>query len=113
MSATAAIRAARHPISALLLNGRCEMEMATGARSRRPFLRGLDAPVRDLPDALEEITRGLLTEFIDPATLPQDQKKIIGRLALVRRVAGERNYATLAGRIRVCLLTFMRPELTV
>ena len=89
------------------------MELATDARSRRPFLRGLDAPVRDLSDALEEITRGLMAEFVDPATPPSDQRKIIVRLALVRRVAGERNYAILAGRIRVCLLTFRRPELAV
>ena len=82
------------------------MELATGTRSLRPVLRGLGDPVRDLSDALEEITRNLLAEFVDPATPPQDRWKIAARLSLIRSVAGERNYAAVADRIQVCLLTW-------
>lgn len=81
------------------------MELATGTRSLKPSLRGLGDPVRDLPDALEEITRNLLVEFFDPATPPQEQWRITRRLALVRCVAGNRNYAIVVDRIQVCLLT--------
>jgi len=87
------------------VNEGCEMELATGIRSLRPFLRGLHDPVRGLRDALEEITRSLLAEFVDPATPPQEQQRITRRLALVRCVAGDRNYAVVVDRIQVCLLT--------
>jgi hypothetical protein len=67
-------------------------------------LRNLDAPVRSLFEALEELTRKLLVEFAHPETTPEHQRWVADRLQLVRDVAGERNYAVMMDRVRSRLL---------
>ena len=82
------------------------MEPIVNIDRRRPLLpRNLNDPVvRSLPEALEEITRGLMVEFINPCTSPRCRLEIARRLAMVKSVAGEGNYSAIAGRIRASLL---------
>jgi hypothetical protein len=82
------------------------MEPGVYAQCPRPLVpRNLDAPLRSLPKALEEIIRSLMVEFLDPSTSRRGQLEITSRLAIVRSVAGEGNYTVLVGRIRASLLT--------
>ena len=68
-------------------------------------LRSLDAPVRALPEALEDVTRSLLVQFVDPAATVEHRLRIVDRLLLVRIVAGEQIYGVLADRVQSALLT--------
>lgn len=72
---------------------------------RSPALRGLEDPVRTVGEALEDVVRDLLIEFLNPATTRRRQVWIGDRLVAVRSIAGEQNYTTLVQRIMASLLS--------
>jgi hypothetical protein len=82
-----------------------KMEPLPGARSARVALRDLGDPVRSFMEAFEEIIANLLYERDQPNTPPQRQAQIAERLALVKNVVGEADFALIAGKFRPGAIT--------